>query len=87
MSEFSFEKAAFTFSVLVLVFLYGYSARQNGLFPDQILRQIQQEASNLWYRPSLTTRVYERYGVRVEDSSATQPGLTFVNSLWEGADG
>lgn len=86
MSEFSFEKAAFTFSVLVLVFLYGYSARQNGLFPDQVLRQIQQEASNLWYRPSLTTRVYERYGVRIEDSSATQPGLTFVNSLWNGKE-
>jgi len=83
----SVEKVAFGVSVLVLVFLYGYSARQNGFFPDRTLRQIQQEASNLWYRPSLTTRVYERHGVRVEDSTAVQPGLTFINSLWEGPEG
>jgi hypothetical protein len=87
MSTPSFEKVAFALSVLVLVFLYGYSARQNGLFPDQIIRQVQQEASDVWYRPSLTTRVHERHGVRIEDTSAVQPGLTFINSLWEGEDG
>jgi len=86
MSNLSFEKVVFAVSVLMLVFLYGYSARQNGLFPDQLIRQVQQEASDMWYRPSLTTRVYERHGVRIEDSSAIQPGLTFVNSLWKGED-
>lgn len=86
MSNLSFEKVAFAFSVLVLAFLYGYSARQNGLFPDQLIRQVQQDASDIWYRPSLTTRIYERHGVRIEDASAVQPGLTFINSLWEGED-
>ena len=87
MRKFPVEKVAFAFSVLVLVFVYGYSARQNGFFPDQILRQVQAEASNIWYQPSLTTRVHERHGVRVEDSSAVQPGLTFINSFWKGEDG
>lgn len=86
MSNLSFEKVAFAFSVLVLVFLYGYSARQNRLFPDQLIRQAQQKASDMWYRPSLTTRVYDRQGVRIADSSAVQPGLTFVNSLWKGEE-
>jgi hypothetical protein len=82
----SLEKGAFIISLAVLSLLYGYSARQNGFFPDQIIRQVQEEASDIWYRPSLTTRVYDRQGVRIPDSSAMQPGLTFVNSLWKGAD-
>jgi len=85
--DLSFEKVAFIVSVAVLALLYGYSARQNGFFPDQIIRQVQEEASDRWYRPSLTTRVYDRQGVQVKDSSAMQSGLTFVNSLWEGPDG
>jgi hypothetical protein len=87
MDDFSFERVAFVLSIAVLSFLYGYATRQNGFFPDQLLRQAQQEASNVWYRPSLTTRVYDRQGVRIADSSAVQPGLTFVNSLWDGTDG
>lgn len=86
-NTFSAERTAFVVSVAILFFLYGYSARQNGLFPDQMIRQVQQEASNIWYRPSLTTRIYERQGVRIEDSSAVQPGLTFINSLWKGPNG
>lgn len=87
MAGLSFEKVAFLLSLVVLSFLYGYATRQNGLFPDQLIRQVQREASNVWYRPSLTSRVYDRQGVRIADSSAMQPGLTFVNSLWEGPDG
>jgi len=79
---FSIARAAFLVSVVVLSFLYGYTTRQNGFFPDQVIRQVQKEASNIWYRPSLTTRVYDRRGVRIKDSSAMQPGLTFINSLW-----
>ncbi|PSQ91210.1 MAG: hypothetical protein BRD30_03625, partial [Bacteroidetes bacterium QH_2_63_10] len=82
--DLSFEKVAFVASLTLFAFLYGYSTRQNGLFPDQIIRQVQQEASNVWYRPSLTTRIHDRQGVRIVDSSAVQPGLTFVNSLWKG---
>ncbi|PSQ90220.1 MAG: hypothetical protein BRD30_05040, partial [Bacteroidetes bacterium QH_2_63_10] len=84
MDTFSFEKVAFVVSIAVLALLYGYSARQNGFFPDQVIRQVQEEASDRWYRPSLTTRVYDRRGVRIADSNAVQPGLTFVNSLWKG---
>jgi hypothetical protein len=87
MRNVSFEKVVFVLSVAVIALLYGYSARQNGFFPDQIIRQVQDEASNLWYRPSLTTRVYDRHGVRIPDSSAMQPGLTFINSLWKGPNG
>lgn len=87
MDTLSFEKVAFVLSIAVLSFLYGYPARQNELFPDQIVRQALDEASNIWYRPSLTTRVYDRQGVRVVDSSVVQPGPTFINSLWEGPDG
>jgi len=86
MDTFSFEKVAFVVSIAVLSLLYGYSARQNGFFPDQVIRQVQEEASDRWYRPSLTTRVYDRQGVRIADSNAVQPGLTFVNSLWKGSD-
>lgn len=80
----SFEKVAFVLSLAVLSLLYGYSVRQNGFFPDEIIRQVQDEASNIWYRPSLTTRVYDRQGVQIKDLSAMQPGLTFINTLWEG---
>lgn len=86
MDDLSFEKIAFVISVAVLAFLYGYATRQNRFFPDQLIRQVQQEASNVWYRASLTTGVYDRQGVRIMDSSAVQPGLTFVNSFWKGSD-
>ncbi|MFB6231614.1 MAG: arylsulfotransferase family protein [Salinibacter sp.] len=87
MNKLSSETVAFFVSLAVLSFVYGYASRQNGLFPDQLIRQAQQEASNLWYRPSLTTRVYDRHGVRIPDTSAMQPGLTFINSLWKGSKG
>lgn len=79
----SIAQIGFVVSVAVLSLLYGYSARQSGLFPDTLVRQVQSEASNIWYRPSLATRVYDnRVGVRIVDSSEVQPGLTFINSLW-----
>ena len=87
MGNLSAEKVAFAASVLVLTLLYGYSARQNGFFPDSLIRQVQQEASDIWYRPMLTERIYDRSGVDIRDSTALQPGLTFINALWNDPDG
>jgi hypothetical protein len=83
----SFEKVAFALSILVIAFLAGYSSRQNGFFPDSLIRQVQQEASDVWYRPILTQRIYDRSGVDIRDSTAMQPGLTFINALWNSPDG
>ena len=83
----SFEKIVFVVSLMVLAFLYGYATRQNELFPDRVIRQVQQEASNLWYRAILTSRIYDRQGARTMDSTAVQPGLTFLNALWNDPGG
>jgi hypothetical protein len=87
MGNLSAEKVAFAASVLVLALLYGYSARQNGFFPDSLIRQVQQEASDIWYRPMLTERIYDRSGADIRDSTAMQPGLTFINALWNDPEG
>jgi len=79
-------KAGFVVSVAVLSFLYGFLTRANRWAPTGVLQQIQQEASSAWHRPSLTTRIYDRQGIRIERPNDIQPGLTLVNSLWEYPD-
>jgi hypothetical protein len=87
MNKISFDKVAFAVSGLLLAFFLGYSVRQNGYFPDQIIRTVQEKASDLWYRPTLTTRTYDRHGVRVPQPEKVQPGLTFINALWNDPQG
>jgi hypothetical protein len=83
----SSAKLAFASSLLVIAFLLGYSARQNGFFPDSIIRTVQQKASDIWYRPILTTRTYDREGVQQKQPEKIQPGLTFINALWNDPEG
>ncbi|MCS3679168.1 hypothetical protein GGP72_003130 [Salinibacter ruber] len=47
-----------------------------------MIRTVQQEASDIWYRPMLTSRTYDRAGIRVEQPKQIQPGLTFITALW-----
>jgi hypothetical protein len=83
MQNVSPAKAGFVVSVAILAFLYGFVTRANQWAPTGFLQQVQQEASNIWYQASLTTRIYDRQGVGVEQPDEMQPGLTLINSYWE----
>ena len=83
----TFAKVGFVLSIAVLFFFYGFLTRANRWAPTSLLQQAQQEASAMWYRPSLTSRVYDRSGIRIERPEEHQPGLTFVNSLWKYSEG
>jgi len=86
MGNISPAKVGFVVSVAVLAFLYGFMTRANHWAPTALLQQVQQEASSLWYEPSLTTRIYDRQGIRTERPDDIQPGLTLINSFWEDSD-
>lgn len=86
------EKVIFVLSLLVLVFLYGYSSRTFGLFPDGFLQRAWLEAKLGAARPGglvaplpvgIVPRVHEGEGARVLDRAAMQPGLTLIASLWK----
>jgi len=86
MKGFPFEKVGFVLSLMVLSLLYGWAARWHGWFPDGVLERAQREADKVLYNPSLTSRVYDRHGVRIEQPEAMQPGVTLVTSYWDYGD-
>ena len=82
------EKAAFVGSLMALTFLYGFAARWHGWFPNDALEQASRSITQLEVVPFappnfVGPKVYEREGARTVDSSAVQPGLTLVTSLWK----
>lgn len=85
-------KGAFMASLLVVAFLYGFAAHGFGLFPNDLLeagwRQFRQVKQAVWDEghPATEPRVYDRQGARIVDSTAVQPGLTLVPSVWEDFD-
>lgn len=87
MTNTSPAKVGFIVSILFLVFLGGFLSHANQWPPTSFFQQVQQEASNIWYQASLTSRIYERHGVRIEQPDKIQPGLTLINSYWAYSDG
>jgi hypothetical protein len=90
MSTRSPEKVAFVVSLVVLAFLYGFVARAWDWFPNELLVQAadQAEAVYPFSPPSfVTSRVYDRQGVRKVRPDQMQPGLTLITSEWEGENG
>lgn len=88
----SLAKVGFVLSVGVLALCYGVAANEYQWFPSSQLERAAKQATavyNSWSStPSFaTSRVYERNGVRMLDSSKVQPGLTLLTSAWEGPDG
>jgi hypothetical protein len=86
------EKAAFVASLMLLAFLYGFAARWHGWFPNALLERASEQVTGLYvaWTPgpvARSGRVYDRSGVRVPTPDATQPGLTLLQSSWNGADG
>lgn len=89
--SFSFSKAWFTLSLVLLAFGYGFASHAWGLFPKTYIvglaNQAGQQASELFLKTEAETfttpRVYDRSGTRIEDSAAVQPGMTLVVSSWE----
>lgn len=86
------EKAGFVASLMVLAFLYGFAARWHGWFPNALLERASEQVTGLYvtWTPgpvARTDRVYDRSGVRVPDTGAVQPGLTLLQSSWNGEDG
>lgn len=83
-------KIAFLFSVILFAFLYGWAVRDFGLFPNEHVEttvhdQMLPIKRAVWDEDHVgtQTRVYDRAGARILDSTAVQPGLTLVPSLWK----
>ena len=87
MQSSTLAKGSFVVSLCVLSFLYGFAARWHGWFPNDVLEQASTQATNLRKHWSdepipLASRVYDRQGARVVDSSKVQPGYTLITSIW-----
>lgn len=87
-----FEKGTFVVSLMLLSFVYGFAARWHGWFPNALLERASEQLTGLYvaWTPGPVARagrVYDRSGVRTPDASATQPGLTLLQSSWNGEDG
>ena len=87
-----FGKVGFVLSLMLFSFLYGFAARWHRWFPNTVLERTSQQITALtsaWTPEAtlLTSRVYEREGVRRVKPKQVQPGLTVVTSAWTGPDG
>ena len=80
-------KASFVLSIAVLAFLYGFMTRWHEWFPNEYLENASAQATQIRKQWSdtpldLESRVYDRSGAQLIDSSAVQPGLTLITSAW-----
>lgn len=69
---------------------YGIAANQWGLFPAPLVERAWPQFYNTFINepePLLTSRVYDREGIRVEDPDRVQPGKTFISSAEKGPKG
>lgn len=87
MTKSTLETVGFALSLVVLSLVYGWAARWHGWFPDRVLERAQREADKVLHNPSLTTRIYDWSGARIERPDVMTPGLTLVASYWPYEDG
>ena len=87
------EKAWFVLSVVALAFGYGYACHAWELFPHSHVQRawLQAKRVSLFSEPEdatfLESRVYDRSGAFIRDSSDMQSGLTLITSTWSGSEG
>lgn len=93
------DKVAFVLSVAVFAFVYGIATQAFGWPPSSLVQRAWNQAEAIsplstdrfsagdgadgdspgW----LTSRVYDRSGVRIQDPNAVEPGLTLISTWWE----
>lgn len=77
------SRAVFVLSLAVLAFLYGFTTRAAGWFPNDVLETAWEQLQGAPSVPSyVEVKAHDRSGARSVRPDRMQPGLTFVSSMW-----
>jgi len=89
LTSFSFEKAWFSLSVVVLCFVYGYVSHAWGVFPHHFVERSWKEVHRLFLTEQDDTheKVFDRSGARTYQPAKMQSGVTAITSWWQGPGG
>lgn len=85
----SLDKIAFVLSLAVLSFVYGYATERFDLFPNRFLERVVRQAmvvgssSEASMPEFVSSRVYDREGVRVVQPAEMRSGVTLISSVWK----